>query len=216
MEVTDDELKEYAADVLLKVLGAAWRSMEGALTDPQAAAFAMNLFQQGMQAGSRVVMQQQQQRKRGPVPTHPPGYGPGFGPGMAPIGFGYPPPGPYGPGAPPGPYGPGAPPGPYGPGAVPYGTPGANGPASPGNVQGIRSGGTNGIERCFPIEGTRQTEEGVGCCQCATFNGLQRTVCRYCGHTLCHEREQPPIVTPPPIRTPGPGMGGSPPPNEGA
>jgi len=82
------------------------------------------------------------------------------------------------------------------PGAFGFGAPpGANGPTGPGSVQNIRSGSAKGIEHCFPIEATRQTEEGWGCCQCATFNAVQRDTCRTCGHVLCMRS---PVVTPPP------------------
>ena len=60
----------------------------------------------------------------------------------------------------------------------------------PGNVQPIREPGH--VERCFPIEATRHIEGGIGCCQCATYNGTQRTHCRNCGHKFCV------IATPPP------------------
>jgi len=176
VEVTDDELKEYASDVLLKVLGAAWRNMEGAFADPQAAAFAMNLFQQGMQAATQAAQSAMQQRKRAPMTGPQIGY-------VSPAGY-----------SPPGPYGP-APPGPYGPGASPYGTPpGANGANGPSTMRPIQSEGA--IDRCFPIEATRYIEAGIACHVCATYNGVQRTQCRHCGHVLCHGA--PPIVTPPP------------------
>jgi hypothetical protein len=152
VEFTDDELSDFGSRVLLKVVSGAWRSMEGAFADPQAAAIVMNLVQQAMQAGVRAGAQQ---RQRGPITV-------AFHPGA----FGY-----------------GAP-------------PGTNGPTGPGSVQNIRSGSAKGIEHCFPIEATRQTEEGWGCCQCATFNAVQRGTCRTCGHVLCNE--VPPIVTPPP------------------
>src|SRR5208337_4930385 len=38
MEATDDELKKYASDVLLRVLGALWGDVRGILDDPQATA----------------------------------------------------------------------------------------------------------------------------------------------------------------------------------
>jgi len=172
VEVTDDELKEYAADVLLRSLGTVWRDLGGALANPQATAIAMNLFQQvaSIQSG----MRHPQQRQRGPVgpPAYP--YGPGLGVPAA----GY------------------SPPGPYGTSAAPYGAPpGANGPD---NVRPIRESAH--VEQCFPIEETRNMEAGVGCCRCATFNNVQRTQCRSCGHVLCHHVHHgaPPIVTPPP------------------
>ena len=58
------------------------------------------------------------------------------------------------------------------------------------NVQPIREPGH--VDRCFPIEATRHIEAGIGCCACATYNGMQRVHCRNCGHKLCV------IETPPP------------------
>ena len=52
------------------------------------------------------------------------------------------------------------------------------------------------VERCFPIEESRNTEAGWGCHECATFNAAQRIACRACGHKKCG-----PIVTPPPAPT---------------
>lgn len=68
-------------------------------------------------------------------------------------------------------------------------------------VQPIRDPGH--VERCFPIEATRNIEAGIGCCTCATYNGTQRTHCRNCGHKLCV------IATPPQGEEPSPvGDGG--------
>ncbi len=47
-------------------------------------------------------------------------------------------------------------------------------------------------DRCFPVEASKYIEGGIGCCQCRTYNGTQRTHCRNCGHKLCV------IATPPP------------------
>jgi hypothetical protein len=52
------------------------------------------------------------------------------------------------------------------------------------------------VDRCFAIEANRNTEAGIGCCQCATNNALTRTNCRRCGHKLCV------VVTPPPAQGP--------------
>jgi len=107
-----------------------------------------------------------------------------------------------GPAAPPGPFG-GPVPG-YGPMpqpfvGAPYGAPPAQQyvhpsqqAAAPDNVRPFRSTGAV-VEKCFPIEGTRLTEPGYACCRCATFNGVQRTRCRHCGHPRCDV-----VVTPPP------------------
>lgn len=46
--------------------------------------------------------------------------------------------------------------------------------------------------RCLSIESSRDNEAGIHCCQCHTYNGLQRVNCRNCGHKLCV------IETPPP------------------
>lgn len=70
----------------------------------------------------------------------------------------------------------------------PFGPQGRAG--DPNNVQPIRE--TGHVDRCFAIEATRSNEGGVGCCSCATFNGVQRVHCRNCGHKLCV------IATPPP------------------
>jgi hypothetical protein len=64
-------------------------------------------------------------------------------------------------------------------------------PEDPNNVQPIH-GEPPHVDRCFPVEATRQNEAGIACCQCATANGTQRTHCRNCGHKLCV------IATPPP------------------
>jgi hypothetical protein len=97
----------------------------------------------------------------------------------------------------------GAPPQPFGgpvPHADPFGSPppgrGFNPFArrvegEPDNVQPIH-GEPPHVDRCFPVEATRQNEAGIACCQCATANGTQRTHCRNCGHKLCV------IATPPP------------------
>lgn len=92
--------------------------------------------------------------------------------------------GPFG-GFGPGPFDPS--PGP--PGGIPGYQPGA-GPMPPDNVQPIREPAH--VDRCFAIESTRYIEAGIGCCACATYNGVQRTHCRNCGHKLCV------IATPPP------------------
>ena len=57
-------------------------------------------------------------------------------------------------------------------------------------------GESSHVERCFAIEANRNTEAGVGCCQCATNNALTRTNCRRCGHKLCV------ILTPPSAEEP--------------
>lgn len=88
-------------------------------------------------------------------------------------------------------YGPFGPPPGHGYGYGP--PPGANGPGGPGNVRPISEPAT--VEHCFAIDETRQTESGIGCCKCATYNSIQRTKCRHCGHDLCHVF----IVTPPPV-----------------
>ena len=98
-------------------------------------------------------------------------------------------------------------PGPYGPmgpmqqqphvGSVPY--PYQQGVAGPG-PQVLRPDESATVDRCFPIEATRNIEAGWACHGCATFNGSQRTVCRYCGHTRCDVPG--PVVTPPPEPAP--------------
>ena len=93
--------------------------------------------------------------------------------------------------------------GPMGPGPMPYGSPGPV-QQDPSNVHPIREPAS--VERCFPIEATRNIEAGWGCHGCATFNGSQRTVCRYCGHQRCDStinppppQQQPPQVQPPEV-----------------
>lgn len=82
----------------------------------------------------------------------------------------------------------GKPPG--GPAAGPFGGP----IPVPDNVRPIET-----PEECFSIEATRHNEVGVGCCQCATFNGAQRTHCRRCGHKFCNGAAPPaPVAEPPP------------------
>jgi len=55
-------------------------------------------------------------------------------------------------------------------------------------------GATNGampVDQCFPIEATRQTEAGWGCCGCATFNDASRARCRHCNHARCVKTAEP-------------------------
>ena len=44
---------------------------------------------------------------------------------------------------------------------------------------------------CEFIDGTRYLTVGWGCCQCRTYNGLQRKVCKRCGHPPCIELPKP-------------------------
>jgi len=87
--------------------------------------------------------------------------------------------------------GPFGPPNPFGP---PFGPPttGPYAPPQPDNVRPIR-GESPVTEHCFRIEATRAYEEGWGCCGCSTYNGVQRTHCRHCGHARCGA-----VVTPAP------------------
>lgn len=138
------------------------------------------MFFNGLQQAMQLVMSQVQPHQRGQVRAAPhPMYG--FGGPPMPSGYGPTPPM-YGGPMPPG----------YGPPPPGYG------PVGPDNVRPIREPAH--VERCFPIEGTRNVEEGIGCCRCATYNGLQRVQCRNCGHVLCHHVHlgAPPIGTPPP------------------
>ena len=186
-EFTDDELAEYAASVVTKVLGAAWHDIGGALANPQASAIAMNLL-------SNLSGVQQRQRARPTVGTV-----------GSPFGVPHYPPGPYGPG-------------PVGPSPLMHPSPFMQGIAhgvqaamqglgiadagapSPQNVQPIRE--PTHVDRCFPIEATRNVEAGIACCRCATYNNVLRTQCRHCGHILCHGA--PPSVPPPPAMPPDP------------
>lgn len=183
VEFTNDDLAEFASKVLVKVLGAVGQDIGSAFANPQAVAIVQNLF-------SNLAGMQQRQRPRATV--------------GAPLGVPhvYYQQGPYGPQ-------PGTGPSPFmqgiahgvqaamhGMGIADAGTP------PPQNVQPIREPAH--VERCFPVEATRQMEAGIVCCQCATPNGAQRTHCRYCGHPLCHEPIGKPIVTPPPEVPPEP------------
>jgi len=97
--------------------------------------------------------------------------------------------------------------GPFGPppgyGYGPMGPPPSAGPGPgvssqyPANVRPIREPAM--VDRCFPVEATRNTEAGWACHGCATFNGTHRPVCRYCGHARCDA-----IITPPPEPAPEP------------
>ncbi|HTQ47927.1 MAG TPA: hypothetical protein VMI75_34455 [Polyangiaceae bacterium] len=95
-----------------------------------------------------------------------------------------------------------------------YGPPNPYG-AAPQGTRVVPMGGRGPmVERCFAIEESRSMEAGWGCCNCATYNGMQRTKCRACGHGNCMiqvtaepvpERgptpARQPIVTPPPSQT---------------
>lgn len=74
----------------------------------------------------------------------------------------------------------------------------------PGNVYPIQE--PVAVDKCFPIEATRNVEAGWGCHSCATFNGSQRTVCRYCGHTRCDAvfTPAPEPSSPPQVPSPEP------------
>lgn len=44
---------------------------------------------------------------------------------------------------------------------------------------------------CQFIEESKFVLPGWGCCQCHTYNGLQRKVCKLCGHKPCIELPKP-------------------------
>lgn len=91
------------------------------------------------------------------------------------------------------------PPAAYPPGYQPgYGPVGPFAASQQNNVHPMR-GSAGVVEKCFPIEATRNSEAGIGCCRCATFNGLNRASCRHCGHPFCHV-----IAPPPPAPAPVP------------
>jgi hypothetical protein len=60
------------------------------------------------------------------------------------------------------------------------------------------------VTSCFPIEETKHLEAGWGCCRCATYNGLQRGLCRTCGHPRCTANGSRDVGPPPSIVTPPP------------
>jgi len=66
-------------------------------------------------------------------------------------------------------------------------------------TNGVSVPGSAMLVRCFPIEATRHTETGWGCCHCATFNAELRERCRHCGHARCQAEE----VEPRPPTLPG-------------
>ena len=81
-----------------------------------------------------------------------------------------------------------------------YPPPWARSTAAPAGVGAsvTRMPNTNSVvDKCFAIEETRHMEAGWGCCRCATYNGVSRAACRYCGHERCGV-----IVTPPPSPQP--------------
>jgi hypothetical protein len=132
------------------------------------------MFQQGMTVamGMGGPGRQRPHHHNGPLGA-PPGYPPP----------GYPSPFPYG----------GPPFGGPQPGPIPSSSPPPYGDYGPqpmqDNVRPIREPAH--VERCFAIESTRHLEAGIGCCKCATYNRIERTHCRHCGHKFCV------IATPP-------------------
>ena len=44
------------------------------------------------------------------------------------------------------------------------------------------------IEPCKHVRGSFLVP-GWGCCQCRSYNGYQRPLCRYCNHPHCYETE---------------------------
>lgn len=166
-EFGSEEIESFVTNVVVK-------SVAGTLGEIAEDPMQMQALLAGLQQGigavlSRATMVMRQGPPRGRAYVGAP-YG-------APMGA---------PGAPPGPYGPAGPTPPAGP----YGA-----PQDPGNVRPIRDA-AQVLDRCFAIEASRNTEAGWACHGCATFNGSQRTVCRYCGHTRCD-----PVITPPPAPT---------------
>jgi hypothetical protein len=166
LEASDEELKKFAADTLVQ---AAMGGIGELFNDPQYASAIQGAF-----AGIAQTIQQSIGRgpPRGwrPPMTHgpqayPPGYVPPYPPGYAP-------------------------PAAYPPGVMPYGPAGPYAASQPSNVHPIREPAA--VEKCFPIEATRYAEAGICCCRCATYNGVQRTSCRHCGHQFCH------VIAPPP------------------
>jgi|GEM_PF-1995779 len=130
----------------------------------------------GIQTGIGMVLSQAQAAMHGRPPQPVRGSGGPFGP-PNPFGSPFGPPQPYA--------ATGAPPGPYAP------------PQSD-NVRPIQRESAV-TERCFRIEATRHLEEGWGCCGCSTYNGVQRTHCRHCGHPRCGA-----VITPAPAAGPAP------------
>lgn len=44
---------------------------------------------------------------------------------------------------------------------------------------------------CQIVEETANVMWGWGCCQCHVYNGLQRDICKRCGHPCCIEKPKP-------------------------
>lgn len=84
-------------------------------------------------------------------------------------------------------------------GAVPRGAPDSPPPAPP---VGPGADGEVPWVHCIPVE-SPHVEPGWGCHLCRTYNGLQRSECRNCGHTRCAPSAPPrdPIpASPDPLR----------------
>lgn len=45
--------------------------------------------------------------------------------------------------------------------------------------------------RCTVLVGLPDVLPGWGCHACLTYNGLQRDMCRMCGHVCCVEKPKP-------------------------
>ena len=44
---------------------------------------------------------------------------------------------------------------------------------------------------CELVPKTKNLMVGWGCCQCRSYNGLQRDACNHCGHVCCFDKPKP-------------------------
>ena len=45
-------------------------------------------------------------------------------------------------------------------------------------------------DTCALLKDIPNVLPGWGCCKCRTYNGMQRFLCKYCGHPCCHPEVQ--------------------------
>jgi hypothetical protein len=178
IEFTDQELRDYAADLsrrwIFDGLGYLGNMVEQLFqnVDPRSLDPLLKAVQSAMAGGGRPQRPVPQGVVVGGAPSGgpfgpPPGYGYCGTDGCFPFTPGYPTPQP-----------------PWGAHrrarVIPF--PGASGPF------GGEPGPDIMHQHCFPIEETSHLEAGWGCHLCATYNALQRPVCRRCGHPRCYAK----------------------------
>jgi hypothetical protein len=44
-------------------------------------------------------------------------------------------------------------------------------------------------KKCKLLKDIPGLADGIGCCKCSTYNGVQRPVCKNCGHEFCHGKK---------------------------